>query len=139
MKKLILLTGLTIALITVGCGKTSNPQAEQAATEAAQSWLALIDNGSYAESWEQSAAPFKNSMTAEKWTKMLKPIRGRAGTVKSRTLASREYMTSLPNAPKGEYVIIQFKTDFAEKKGAIETVTPMLENGQWKVSGYYIK
>ena len=139
MKKLILLTGLTIALITVGCGKTSNPQAEQAATEAAQSWLALIDNGSYAESWEQSAAPFKNSMTAEKWTKTVKPIRGPMGKVESRNLANREYMTSLPNSPKGDYVVIQFKTDFANKKGATETITPMLENGAWKVSGYYIK
>lgn len=50
------------------------------------------------------------------------------------------YMTSLPGAPDGEYVVVQFETSFTNKKAAAETVTPMLENdGQWRVSGYYIK
>jgi hypothetical protein len=31
-------------------------------------------------------------------------------------------------------------TGFAEKKSAIETVTPMMEkDGQWRVSGYFIR
>ena len=42
--------------------------------------------------------------------------------------------------PKGEYVILQFESSFENKKFAVETVTPMIEkNGEWKVSGYYIK
>jgi hypothetical protein len=37
-------------------------------------------------------------------------------------------------------VIVQFDTSFANKKEAVETITPMLDpDGQWKVSGYYIK
>jgi len=49
-------------------------------------------------------------------------------------------MTDLPNAPKGKYVVIQFKTSYRNKKDAIETVTPMKErDGGWKVSGYFIK
>ncbi len=49
-------------------------------------------------------------------------------------------MTSMPGAPDGEYVIIQFESSFANKKSAVETVTPMKdENGVWRVSGYYIK
>ena len=47
---------------------------------------------------------------------------------------------SLPGAPDGEYVVLQFDTSFANKKEAVETVTPMLDkDGKWKVSGYYIK
>ncbi len=49
-------------------------------------------------------------------------------------------MTSLPGAPDGEYVVIQYNTEFENKKVAIETITPMLDDdGKWRVSGYYIK
>ena len=49
-------------------------------------------------------------------------------------------MSSIPGAPDGEYVVIQFKTSFENKKSGIETVTPMLDkDGKWRVSGYYIK
>ena len=58
----------------------------------------------------------------------------------SRELLSAQHMTSLPGAPDGDYVVIQFKTSFANKKSAVETVTPMLEkDGVWRVSGYFIK
>jgi Protein of unknown function (DUF4019) len=132
---------LIVACTLAACGKaTSSHEAEEkAATEAALAWLALVDEGSYKESWEQSAAPFKNSITPEKWTDMVKPVRAPLGKVESREVRNRDYMTELPGAPKGEYVIIQFKTQFENKKDAIETVTPMLEDGKWKVSGYYIK
>jgi hypothetical protein len=53
---------------------------------------------------------------------------------------TKTYKTSLPGAPDGEYVIIQFETSFENKKIAIETVTPMMDkDGNWRVSGYYIK
>jgi hypothetical protein len=38
------------------------------------------------------------------------------------------------------YMVIQFATLFENKKTAIETVTPMLDNDvEWRVSGYFIK
>jgi len=52
---------------------------------------------------------------------------------------SSEYRTTLPGAPDGEYVVIQFDSSFEHKESALETVTPVLEEGKWKVSGYYIK
>jgi hypothetical protein len=55
-------------------------------------------------------------------------------------MRTKNYKTSLPGAPDGEYVVIQFGTSFENKKTAIETVTPMLDkDGKWRVSGYYIK
>jgi hypothetical protein len=45
---------------------------------------------------------------------------------------------SLPGAPDGEYVVIQYETQFEHHTPA-ETVTPMLDkDGAWKVSGYFI-
>jgi hypothetical protein len=58
----------------------------------------------------------------------------------SRTLKSRQYAASLPGAPDGKYVVIQYDSVFENKKGAVETVTPMLDpDGTWRVSGYFIK
>jgi hypothetical protein len=49
-------------------------------------------------------------------------------------------MKSLPGAPDGEYVVIQYRTSFENKNDAIETVTPMKDtDGTWRVSGYYVK
>ena len=62
------------------------------------------------------------------------------GSVISRTLKSQQYLTTLPGAPDGEYVVIQFDTSFTNKASALETITPMLDkDGAWRVSGYYIK
>ena len=50
------------------------------------------------------------------------------------------YVKTLPNAPDGEYVVIQYDTNFEHKQGAVETVVPMLDkDGKWRVSGYFIK
>ncbi len=114
-------------------------RSKQEATKAALAWVSLIDAEKYSESWEQSAAPFSNAITATKWADMVKPIRAPMGKPVLRRTISQEYTTSLPGGQTGEFVVIQFKTDFENKKGAIETITPMMENGQWKVSGYYIK
>ncbi len=114
--------------------------AEQKAVAAATGWLALIDAGRYAESWDAASAFFKETVTKDKWVEMLNQTRKPLGKVDSRTLALRQYMTTMQDAPKGEYVILAYKTVFESLPKAIETVTPMLEkDGSWRVSGYYIK
>ena len=57
----------------------------------------------------------------------------------SREVSSADSRTSLPGARDGEYVVIQYRSVFEHKQAAVETVTPMREEGDWKVAGYYIK
>lgn len=83
---------------------------------------------------------FKNAITKEKWEQTLTTVRKPLGNLVFRELKSKIYKKSLPGAPDGEYVVIQFTTSFENKKSSIETVTPMLDrDGKWRVSGYYIK
>ena len=57
------------------------------------------------------------------------------GKVLSRKLVSKTYTESLPGAPDGKYVVVQYRTSFEHKESAVETVTPMLdEDGRWRVS-----
>ncbi|MBA3051769.1 DUF4019 domain-containing protein [bacterium] len=123
-----------------GCASKSNPEAEKAAVGAAQAWLEMVDNEKYSESYEEAAEYFKSAITKNKWQETIQSVRKPLGKTVSRELKSQRYTTSLSGAPDGEYVVIQYKTSFENKKSAVETITPMLDNdGKWRVSGYYIK
>jgi hypothetical protein len=45
--------------------------AEQAAVIAVENWLALIDNDSKIESWNQTSSLFKAAVSAEQWKSSL--------------------------------------------------------------------
>ncbi|MCK5505381.1 MAG: DUF4019 domain-containing protein [Thermodesulfovibrionia bacterium] len=113
---------------------------EKSAVTAAESWLRLVDGGQYSESWEQAAEYFRAIMKQQAWEDSIRPLRESLGKVVTRTLKAQQYTTTMPGAPDGEYVVVQFETFFENKKFAVETVTPMVdEDGVWRVSGYYIK
>jgi hypothetical protein len=113
---------------------------EKAAVQAAGDWLKLVDGNSYGESWKTASSLFKNAVSMEQWHQSMKAFRKPLGKVLRRELKSRKYMLSLPGAPDGEYVVIQYESSFEHKRSAIETITPMLDSdGKWRVSGYYIK
>jgi len=116
-----------------------SPKTSQAA-KVAERWVKLVDAKKYDESWDQAATLFKKAISKDKWRDTVGTVREPLGALKSRTLKSAKYATELPDAPDGEYVVVQFGTSFANKKSAIETITPMRElDGTWRVSGYYIK
>ena len=110
------------------------------ALSSAEAWLTLVDEGRYADSWNEAAGYFRGAVKEEQWQRTLMAVRKPLGKVISREVKSKSYHTSLPGAPDGEYVVIQFETSFANKKSGIETVTPMMDkDGKWRVSGYFIK
>ena len=115
-------------------------EAQKQALAAAESWLALVDDGKYGEGWDVAAEYLKNAVTKDAFENSMKTARKPLGKMKSREVKSKDYRKSLPGAPDGEYVVIQFKSSFENKKAAIETITPMLDkDGKWKVSGYFIR
>ena len=119
---------------------SADPAGYQEAVDAANHWLNLIDEKKYQESWEQAAEYFKSAVLKEDWEQMARAVRGPLGNAVSRNLKSKQYTTTLPGAPDGEYVVIQYETSFENKKAAVETVTPMKDaDGHWRVSGDYIK
>ena len=133
---------LSVLIISVLLCVAASAQAkpEQLARESAQSWLALVDGGSYPASWDQSAELFKSAVTKEQWQSALNATRTPLGKLVSRKLKSATYTRSLPGAPDGEYVVIQYDSSFEHKQSAVETITPMVDKGgKWRVSGYFIK
>ncbi len=135
----------TVIILTMGMilcfwqGAKSNPE-ESVAVEAAEVWLELVDTEKYGESWDEAASYFQGAVSKEQWFSSMQSVRNPLGQKLSRSIKSKQYYTSLPGAPDGEYVVIQFNTSFEHKLSAVETVTPMKDqDGKWRVSGYYIK
>lgn len=138
---------IAAALLVLGTtnpvAPASSPAVDAAVGAAAQSdarrWLALVDSGKWSESRDQAASMFKTQVTAEKWTALVEPIREKLGQQLSRTLKSAQRASTLPGAPDGDYVILQFTTGFAAMKDTTETVIMTREGDDWKVAGYFIR
>ena len=134
-----LIVSSLLALTVLAATAWAGPK-EEAAVKVAQAWLKLVDGAQYKESWSEAAGFFKERVKEEDWIKMIGLARKPFGEVVERKLLKASYTPSLPGAPDGEYVVIQFQTAFSKKKNSIETITPMKDaDGQWRVSGYFIK
>jgi hypothetical protein len=109
------------------------------AVAAAEAWLALVDAGNFSQSWKDASTLLQARVTPDAWEKSAKPIHDTLGAVVSRDLSGTELMDTLPGAPDGKYAIVRFKTKFAQKADAVETVTMFREATAWKAAGYFIK
>lgn len=137
---IIIIAILTFASLCFADTDDEYQAKENAAIEATLIWLELIDEGEYKRSWDEAADYFKEIVEVDQWVGALETARAPHGDVISREIKSIDYTTSLPNAPDAEYFFIQFESSFDEKEQGFETLTPMLqENGEWRVSGYYIR
>jgi hypothetical protein len=110
-----------------------------AAITAAEVWLDLSDQKLYDQCYDVSATLLQNTVTKESLSESLKNAREPLGALSKRTLIAAEYFEVLPGAPSGEYVVIQYSSYSESNSNVIETITPMLNDGVWKVSGYYIR
>ncbi len=120
--------------------KITPSKKEKVAVTSAEKWLGIVDEGNYAESWKESAEYFRNAVKQDQWESAVQAVRKPLGKLVSRKMKSTSYKTSLPGAPDGKYVVVEFDTVFENKKTAVETVTPMMDkDGAWRVAGYYIK
>ncbi len=131
---------------TVVCDPAPVPSVEisnekaQLAYAAATEWLALVDREGKAEAWQSLAAYAREVVKQEDFLQSLQRIEGSLGKVVARKLKSAKYLTAMPSAPDGHYMVLVFETRFEKKAEATETVIPMQqEDGSWRVSGYDVR
>jgi hypothetical protein len=125
--------------LALALAASAQPQAPQADIAAANAWVRFVDAKRWNDSWAAAGALFKSQMSQPLWASTVQPIREPLGTVSSRALESVIKSQSLPGAPDGEYEVLQFRTSFANKAAATETVVIAHEAAGWKVDGYFIR
>ena len=112
----------------------------QAALDAANAWLALIDDLNYAESWQQAASLLQEQTNQVGWEQQLRTVRGSLGPLLSRAPQDRERATALPDAPEGEYVIITYGSSYTQLEDAVESVTMVkADDGTWRGMAYTVQ
>ena len=117
-----------------------DPESVADAQEAAERWLAQLDAGNYTGAWRDASASLRKAVPQPQFEAGTRQVRTPLGSASDRALKSATYQTTLPGAPDGQYVVIQYITRFANKEQAVETVTPMREqDGSWRVSGYFVQ
>lgn len=128
--------------LTAACGfldDSDKPEA-QPGLKASSDWIALLDGGNYTGSWAAAAVYFRTAVPQDQWVMSMNAFRAPMGATTTRKVKSARLATTLPGAPDGQYLLIQYMTEFANKKSAVETTTVMREtNGVWSVSGYFVR
>ena len=141
MSRWSLIATILITLAT-GCGlrNQSDKPEVQGGLRAATEWIAQVDAGNFTGSWASAAAYFRAAVPENQWVTSLNAVRAPMGIQVSRQIKVCQLETTMPGAPDGQYVLIQYDSTFAHKKAAVETATVMLEtNGVWRVAGYFIR
>jgi hypothetical protein len=126
-------------LAILALGLSTLASAQISGSDAAKNWLSLVDNGNYLGSWGETALIFQQQVSSQRWAEALIKVRKPLGAVLTRKEIEATSHNSLPGAPAGQYLIVRLKTDFANKPQAIETLSLQLQDGQWKVAGYFVK
>jgi hypothetical protein len=104
-----------------------------------QTWLALIDTGSYAASWETAASSFKRVVPRETWSAAVEEVRVQLGQLKARVLKNAT-PEKPPGALQGEFIVFRFDTTFERGPGLLEVVAALKEkDGTWRVAGYSVR
>lgn len=129
--------------LVLGWAMLAAPAAAQApADEAARqigAWLRLMDEGRWAESWQQLAAPVRGMAPVEAWEGTIRQARAPyAGAVRGRAVEEAVPMAQPPGAPAGEYARLRYLTSFAGGASARETVIALKEGDAWRAAGYFI-
>jgi hypothetical protein len=118
---------------------TTPTEANSPAPIAAGAWVLLLDQQRWGESLDAAGTLFKSQMPKERWASTIQPVRQPLGQISSRLVQSATKASSLPGAPPGDYEIVAFNTNFAQKRNAVETVVRAREGSSWKVNGYFIR
>lgn len=131
---------LSILMLAAQSLQAQDEQPQEAAAEAAaEQWIALVDVADYAESWQEASPAFQTGISADDWEQAADQVRSQVGELQDRTLMDSQYRTSLPNAPEGEYVILQYQSSFERLPQAMEMVVmTMTENEEWRAAGYQV-
>lgn len=125
--------------VTQTSSTTWEPSEEAESLPLVRAFLAELDAGDWEGSWDVAGPFIQGRLTSAQWTATIAPVRQRLGAVRSRELVSVDRTGVLPDAPPGDYEVLQFRTRFAHRETpAVERVVMVQGEDGWELAGYYI-
>jgi DNA-binding CsgD family transcriptional regulator len=111
------------------------PTGESPPVAAARRFLALVDAGDWAGSWNAAGQSFRALNTSARWAEAAARVHGPLGPASQRELVGSNYV---PAPPAGVW-LVKFRTRFASKPDAIETLSLAQEGDGWHVVGLMVE
>ena len=103
-------------------------------------WLALLDAGKAGPAWDVASKQMQSKVKRDKFIAELRGVRKPLGKLTSRTPVKFARAHDLPDAPSGDYTIIEFEAKYANGKQLSEQVIWAIEAGDiWRIAGYYYR
>ena len=121
-------------------GNKIDPKSLQQARAAAEAFMALVDAGDYEAARQNASTLLQEKIATEVWHRQIGVMRDRVGQLKERKQDKAFQSKYASDAPDGDYITLEYLSDFEKKTQALETVNLTLEgDGSWRVVGYFIK
>jgi hypothetical protein len=127
-----------LCLVCLAGGAAAQDPRTTAVQGAARSWLEYVDRGDAQGAWNAAGKKFQQAVTPALWADQLQKAQAQLGKLQQRTVGPARFQKSIPGMPAGDYAQLLFRTIFANKPDASESVTLEREaDGQWRVIGYF--
>jgi hypothetical protein len=134
---------LTISIFLAGCASQNAARQERrvdelSARDAAERWLALLDNGDYEEAFEWEAQDFRMTRTQKQFVRYMQARRQPFGKALGRKAIGSQPAHKFAGVPEGNYMSVIFKTAFENKHETAERVILVRQTIGWRVIDYRI-
>lgn len=131
---------MCLVMLVNPAAQAQDPRATSA-QQSARAFLVLTDRDDGKASWQTAGKQFKNAITGERWSSALHDVRLPLGALVERGVLSTTFMKTFPGAATdGDYAIVIYRTAFANRTNARETLTLERESDSvWRVIGYFIQ
>lgn len=120
-----------------GTVTTGTAEQQLEVAKAADGFLKQLDAGAFEGTWAQGSPHLRRMGSESEWLRLLRFVRAAAGEFQSRTLSRVGFTDTVENVPPGEYVAVQFTSEFSAIN-VKEDVVMHKEGGRWKVMGYFV-
>ena len=127
-----------VALLATGAAHAQDPRAAEA-QQAARAWLAIADKLNPDAAYSAAGPKFRSVLELGKWREATRVVRAPLGAMEQRTVLLTTFQKTMLGQPDGDYVLIAFRTAFANKPVSRELVSLERVDNRWLVVGYVIQ
>ena len=138
--KKTVITILLFPILTIGNQNNSKiTDNENTVISISEKWLIKIDKMDYDWCYNNADKIIQERISIKEWNKTMNAVLDPLGEKISRNVNKVSFHTELPGVPDGKYAIITYNTSFKYKDKAIETISLVNIDNQWRVAGYFIR
>ena len=134
--KTIFLTVLIILCLTIHAGADILPPE---ARDRAEAFVTLIDQGRLEAAYAGASPLLHLTRDQQEWITDVTRLRQILGPVQQRTLKAVRAVSTFPQLPDGDYLVVQYESRMERKQQAAEIILLKKQESGWIVCAYSVR